>query len=218
MEIKRYCYACQETKDIDMFHNCKKDKKHGKTFRCKSCCKKYSIETTEKRKEYYKKNYDLEKAKERVYNWRIEKYGDKKAIREQKKIDKQILKEQKEKERIYNKNVLLPLKKSIRSNLWLVFKNKKIPKKLNSTAYLGCGYEILVKHIESQFVKGMDWNNKFLWHIDHIVPLRYAKTEEELIQLCHYTNIQPLWANDNLKKRGIIPKVSNIYFKKTFFN
>ena len=48
----------------------------------------------------------------------------------------------------------------------------------------------------------MNWDNRSEWHIDHIVPLSSANTEEELIRLCHYTNLQPLWAEDNLKKGG----------------
>jgi hypothetical protein len=43
-------------------------------------------------------------------------------------------------------------------------------------------------------------------HIDHIIPLSLAKTEEELYKLCHYTNLQPLWAEDNLKKSNKILK------------
>ena len=37
-------------------------------------------------------------------------------------------------------------------------------------------------------------------HIDHIIPLSSAKSKKELFNLCHYTNLQPLWAEDNLKK------------------
>ncbi len=49
---------------------------------------------------------------------------------------------------------------------------------------------------------GMTWKNKefYGWHIDHIVPLSSAKTEEDVYKLCHYTNLQPLWSKDNMSK------------------
>jgi len=48
----------------------------------------------------------------------------------------------------------------------------------------------------------MNWKNhgKFGWHIDHIIPLSSAKTDEEVFKLCHYKNLQPLWAFENLSK------------------
>jgi hypothetical protein len=60
----------------------------------------------------------------------------------------------------------------------------------------------LKQHLENQFQSGMNWKTygKYGWHIDHIIPLSSAKTEKELYKLCHYTNLQPLWAKDNLIK------------------
>lgn len=55
-------------------------------------------------------------------------------------------------------------------------------------------------YLESKFQPGMSWDNYGHWHIDHIIPLATAKTVEEVKQLCHYTNLQPLWAADNKKK------------------
>lgn len=67
---------------------------------------------------------------------------------------------------------------------------------------LGCDYEQLAAHLEAQFTEGMTWENRGAkgWHIDHIIPLASATTEEEMLKLCHYTNLQPLWAADNLAK------------------
>lgn len=65
---------------------------------------------------------------------------------------------------------------------------------------LGCDYKTIRMHFESKFTKGMNWENHGLWHIDHIIPCFTAKTENELINLFHYTNLQPLWAKDNIIK------------------
>ena len=46
----------------------------------------------------------------------------------------------------------------------------------------------------------MSWENQGEWHIDHKIPLSSAKTEEELYKLCHFTNLQPMWAIENIKK------------------
>ena len=65
---------------------------------------------------------------------------------------------------------------------------------------IGCSSEHLKEHMEKQFLKGMNWDNYGEWHIDHITPLSTAKTEEEVLKLTHYTNLQPLWAEDNILK------------------
>jgi transcription termination factor Rho len=61
---------------------------------------------------------------------------------------------------------------------------------------------MLVPYLESKFEHGMSWDNYGEWHIDHIVPISIFNLEnpEELQKACHYTNLQPLWAEDNLRK------------------
>ena len=67
---------------------------------------------------------------------------------------------------------------------------------------IGCSTEDLKKHLESQFVEGMSWDNYGEWHIDHIKPCAsYDLTDPEEQKACfHYENMQPLWAFDNLSK------------------
>lgn len=82
----------------------------------------------------------------------------------------------------------------------------EIKKRYKTEEILGCTLEELVSHLESQFTEGMTWENRGLkgWHIDHIIPISSAKTEEEVYKLSHYTNLQPLWAKDNLEKHNKI--------------
>ena len=80
------------------------------------------------------------------------------------------------------------------------FKRTKFKKGYRTREIIGCEYEQLIEHMESQFTDGMSWDNKGEWHIDHIIPISSAVTEEDVIRLNHYTNLQPLWAKDNLFK------------------
>jgi hypothetical protein len=92
----------------------------------------------------------------------------------------------------------------MRSRLCNYLKKLNIRKNNKTFDIVGCSPEFLKEHLETQFTDGMSWDNRSDWHIDHIIPLSSAKTEDELYKLCHYTNLQPLWAEDNLKKSNKI--------------
>jgi len=97
---------------------------------------------------------------------------------------------------------LYTIRGRIRARISMAMKNGGYTKKSTVNKILGADYKIIKEHLESKFKDGMSWENRSEWHIDHIVPLVSAKNEKELLKLCHYTNIQPLWAFENLSKGG----------------
>ena len=71
---------------------------------------------------------------------------------------------------------------------------------------VGCNVDGLIKHIESKFEEGMTWENWSFdgWHIDHVIPISLfdlTKPKEQK-KAIHYTNLQPMWGNENLKKNN----------------
>ena len=99
----------------------------------------------------------------------------------------------------YSQDPLYILAKRIRDRVRDSFKRGKF-RKTSTLEILGCDWETAKAHLESQFKEGMSWLNIGEWHIDHIKPLALAANEEELKSLCHYSNLQPLWAEDNMRK------------------
>jgi hypothetical protein len=89
-----------------------------------------------------------------------------------------------------------------------IYQALKKNKELSSTEYIGCEYSFLRKYITDQFTGEMSWEkySKGLIHIDHIIPLQYKEdgvtppTLDIVIERLHYTNLQPLWAADNIAK------------------
>ena len=92
------------------------------------------------------------------------------------------------------------VKMSMRTRLSSYCRKIQVDKNFKTMDALGCTSLELKHHLESRFTEGMNWDNYGKWHVDHIKPISLAKTEQEAIQLSHYTNLQPLWAADNLKK------------------
>ena len=59
----------------------------------------------------------------------------------------------------------------------------------------------LISHLENQFKPDMSWENYGKWHIDHCRPISWFKrTEEEVLKAWELSNLQPMWANENLIK------------------
>lgn len=154
--------------------------------------KKYETENKDKisqgYKDYRKKNYK-----------KIQEY--KKKYRE----------ENKERIAEYHKNYLknrtesdvnFRISSNLRSRLRQFVKSNGYKKNSRTFDYIGCSPQELREHLESKFTNGMNWTNygTYGWHIDHIIPLSSAKTLDDLYSLNHYTNLQPLWWNENISK------------------
>jgi 5-methylcytosine-specific restriction endonuclease McrA len=104
---------------------------------------------------------------------------------------------------IYNKRKTDPtykLRYTLRLRMYEALHRKSWRKNASSEKLFGADIETVKEYIEKQFKEGMSWENHGEWHIDHIIPLSTAKTKEEMYKLFHYTNLQPLWAVENLKK------------------
>lgn len=108
-------------------------------------------------------------------------------------------------QKTYSKNkrktdALFKLRCNLRSRTTKAFKAKAYKKNGTTENMLGAAYPAVKKHIESLFEPWMTWENHGEWQIDHILPLSSAKSEAELINLCHYTNLQPLLKAHNMSK------------------
>ncbi len=161
-------------------------------------------EFREKRKEYYEKNKDkISEHNKNYYDKNKERY--RQQHRDYMK-SRRTTKEQKEYEREYERtryetDVQYRLKKNCRSRMYNALRG--ISKKSAKTEELiGCTFQQLKEHIESQFTEGMSWERMGDIHVDHIRPCAsFDLTDPEQQKECfNYKNLQPLWAKDNLEK------------------
>lgn len=217
------CYRCQLIKSIIEFSKLKSSN-DGFQNRCKKChnelnhnwklknptyFKKWS-EINIKRKQQGEKQWylkNIQRHKNNCKNWRLNNV----------EHDKQIKKEWKLKNRnkinihsmkIYYENINHRIKHCCRTRIRLAIKNNQ--KAGHTVELLGCSIDQLKQHLESQFTENMSWDNygQFGWHIDHIIPCYYYDLSDpvEQKQCFHYTNLQPLWWNDNLEKgKKLVP-------------
>jgi hypothetical protein len=94
------------------------------------------------------------------------------------------------------------IRRRVKSRLSNALKAYRLGKRWNTMSLIGCDIEHLVKHLESQFLPGMSWDNRSAWHIDHKIPFCKIDTTNatQLAMVCHYTNLRPLWSRDNLSR------------------
>ena len=102
--------------------------------------------------------------------------------------------------RKYKTDIQYKLRILLRSRLFFALKGER--KSGSAVKDLGCSIPELRTYLEFKFQSGMTWDNQGEWHIDHIKPLAsFDLTDrKQLLLACHYTNLQPLWAIDNLSK------------------
>lgn len=219
-----YNYSCKDCKKLYynknkeiISENYKKYYEENKEIlieRVKKYNKENKLKVSERKKTYYQKN------KENVIKINKQYYQDnKEKIKKLKKIysenNKESIKQyriiNKEKLKNYNKEYYLKrtntdlffkFKSNVRSLIRNSFKRGKnqFRKNTKTENILGCTIEEFRNYISLQFKTGMSFENHGEWHLDHIIPISSAKTQEEVIKLNHYTNFQPLWAEDNLRK------------------
>ena len=216
MKNTKICSVCNLEQDINNFHK-NKNSLDGHKSKCKECRKqeskerylnnieyfeKYRKENRDKingkltewrknnpeyRRTYYEKNYEKEIGYYKLYH------------EKNKKNKREYVKNK------YKNNVLYSLKLKMNVRLHKVLKRNNLKKNYKFCDILGCSLDDFKLYFESKFTEGMSWElmgSKI--HIDHIIPLSSAKNEEEIYKLCHYTNLQPLWAEENLKKNNKI--------------
>jgi len=157
---------------------------------------------SEKRKEYYKKNKEEIKEKVREYVKDNREFVNKRK-RENRDKNKDYY-NKKNREYIRNKKSNDPLYRlicSIRNLISQSFKLQFTKKSKKTIEILGCDFETFKEYIESQFTDEMNWDNyASYWQLDHKIPISWSEKEEDVYELNHYTNFQPLFWRDNISK------------------
>lgn len=207
------CTKCRSKKDLNQF-NKDKSRRDGLSNKCKECIREYRKIHREQNLEKLRtisKEYGRTHRKEQLarnYSYRKRNYdkyrsAENKRKRRQYKENPNIFKMRKQ--RYANNHPEDKIRRGLRIRLLQAIKfNQKAGSAIHD---LGCSIKEFIKYIESKFKSGMSWNNYGIngWHIDHIIPLsKFNLTiRKEFLKACHFTNMQPLWANENLAKGAL---------------
>lgn len=176
------CGTCNVEQELIEFHKAKKAI-DGRQSKCKTCCKDYRKQWVEDNPEYH-----VEYLKKYQHIYQKKYFQDNKEYIYKRRID------------YLNSSEFARLTQRLRSRTAQAFAAMYYKKNSTTAKLLGTDFKTVYNHIESLFIDDMSWERFKEIHIDHIIPLCSATTEAELRELCHYTNLQPLWAVDNLIK------------------
>jgi hypothetical protein len=137
-----------------------------------------------KRKQHYKDNIEKERIKAKKY------YN----------LNKEVLRGKSDewKRKKIKEDGFYRMKKNLRDRIRLYLIGETKSKR--TMDIVGVDKVEFKLYIQNKFTEGMSWENYGKWHLDHIIPLCQAKDNNEALLLNHYTNLQPLWAEDNLRK------------------
>ena len=204
--------TCSKCKNLKSFENFYKGKLYKDGYRniCKQCVKQHEEENKEAKKEYLKNYKKVNKENLKLKNKKYREENCDKIIK-WKETNKNYFKEYRQDNKLNAKNYfkqrfdnepIFKFKHNVRRLILHSFKrsSRTFKKSDRTEVILGCKIEEFINHISKKFTEGMTLENHGEWHIDHIIPLATAKTKEDVILLNHYTNLQPLWAKDNLSK------------------
>lgn len=167
----------------------------------------------EKQNKYYYEHKDEIRKKRKEYNKKYRLKYNKEHKEEIKKKKKIYRENNRDKERkfshyyyhnVLKKDNLFMFKKRIRGLIRTSLDRKGKNKNSYTEEILGCNIEFFIDYLIKTYENNYNekWKNEYLSkvHIDHIIPLKYAQTEEEIIKYCHYSNLQLLKKKDNLEK------------------
>jgi hypothetical protein len=197
--------------DIKVCRNCKTPLNIGKEitelrfkrsdYICKPCLKEHSSKWRATRKEELK-DYRKKYRKDNIDT--LTEYDRERYKKNKDKVKKYVTEYQFERRKL---DPIFKLSMDTRNLINQSFKRTlkgKYKKSKKTEEILGCTLLEFINHLESLFKKGMSIGNHGEWHIDHIIPISSAKNIKEVYKLNHYTNLQPLWASENLKKSNKI--------------
>ena len=211
----KICSKCKQEKLIEEFYKDKTTKDELQSV-CKFCTTEHNIKYRKSHKEETKEYCRIHKKERNEYTkkWYIEHKKEKQTyVKEWRKTHQKQIKEQ---NRNYEKNHKVERREQevnrrrtdinfrilgiLRRRLWNALKGNC--KSARTVQLLGCSIEFLKDYLTKKFTTGMSFDNYGKWHIDHVNPCAsfdLSKPCEQ--QKCfHYTNLQPLWANENQSK------------------